>query len=97
MKDPYADFARERIAACRKMAQDARLKELSRSWMLQSAKHRSAGTSHLAARMSQKRKRKLRGTSTTNDTNSKIIAYSSKRIGSRRRHFYESICDACIS
>lgn len=38
------------------------------------AKHRSAGTSHLAARMSQKRKRKLRGTSTTNDTNSKIIA-----------------------
>ncbi len=26
-------------------------------------KHRSAGTSHLAARMSQKRKRQLRGTS----------------------------------
>lgn len=26
-------------------------------------KHRSAGTSHLAVRMSQKRKRKLRGTS----------------------------------
>ncbi len=37
------------------------------------AKHRSAGTSHLAGRMSQKRKRKLRGTTTTNDTNSKII------------------------
>ena len=37
------------------------------------AKHRSSGTSHLAARMSQKRKRNLRGTSTTNDTNSKII------------------------
>lgn len=27
-------------------------------------KHRSAGTSHLAARMSNKRKRQLRGTST---------------------------------
>lgn len=27
-------------------------------------KHRSSGTSHLAARMSQKRKRKLRGTTT---------------------------------
>jgi large subunit ribosomal protein L35 len=38
------------------------------------AKHRSAGTSHLAARMSQKRKRKLRGTSTTTDTNSKMVA-----------------------
>jgi large subunit ribosomal protein L35 len=38
------------------------------------AKHRSSGTSHLAARMSQKRKRKLRGTSTTNETNSKMIA-----------------------
>ena len=37
------------------------------------AKHRSAGTSHLAGRMSQKRKRKLRGTTTTNDTNSKMI------------------------
>jgi large subunit ribosomal protein L35 len=37
------------------------------------AKHRSAGTSHLAGRMSQKRKRKLRGTTTTNDTNSKLI------------------------
>ncbi len=37
------------------------------------AKHRSAGTSHLAGRMSQKRKRKLRGTTTTNATNSKII------------------------
>lgn len=38
------------------------------------AKHRQAGTSHLAARMDQKRKRNLRGTTTTNDTNSKIIA-----------------------
>jgi large subunit ribosomal protein L35 len=28
------------------------------------AKHRQSGTSHLAARMSQKRKRNLRGTST---------------------------------
>jgi len=28
-------------------------------------KHRSAGTSHLATRMSQKRKRNLRGTDTT--------------------------------
>ena len=36
-------------------------------------KHRSAGTSHLAARMSQKRKRKLRGTTTTASTNSKIL------------------------
>jgi large subunit ribosomal protein L35 len=30
-------------------------------------KHRSAGTSHLAARMSQKRKRKLRGTACTDE------------------------------
>jgi large subunit ribosomal protein L35 len=37
------------------------------------AKHRQAGTSHLAGRMSQKRKRNLRGTSTTSDTNSKMI------------------------
>lgn len=37
------------------------------------AKHRSAGTSHLASRMSQKRKRKLRGTTVTTDTNAKII------------------------
>ena len=37
------------------------------------AKHRSAGTSHLASRMSQKRKRKLRGTDVTSDTNAKII------------------------
>lgn len=29
------------------------------------AKHRGTGTSHLAARMSQKRKRNLRGTRTT--------------------------------
>ena len=38
------------------------------------AKHRSAGTSHLAGRMSQKRKRNLRGTDTTTDANSKIVA-----------------------
>ena len=38
------------------------------------AKHRRSGTSHLAARMSQKRKRNLRGTGTTSDSNSKIIA-----------------------
>ncbi len=37
------------------------------------AKHRQSGTSHLAARMSHKRKRNLRGTCVTNDTNSKII------------------------
>lgn len=37
------------------------------------AKHRSAGTSHLAARMTQKRKRKLRGTTTTSDAYSKMI------------------------
>jgi len=30
-------------------------------------KHRSSGTSHLAARMSQKRKRKLRGTTTLSE------------------------------
>ena len=38
------------------------------------AKHRSAGTSHLASRMSQKRKRNLRGTSSTTDGNAKVIA-----------------------
>lgn len=37
------------------------------------AKHRPAGTSHLAARMSQKRKRNLRGTTTTTDKNAKMI------------------------
>ena len=37
------------------------------------AKHRQAGTSHLAGRMSQKRKRNLRGTTVTNDTNSKMV------------------------
>ncbi len=36
-------------------------------------KHRSAGTSHLATRMSQKRKRKLRGTSTLSKTETKRI------------------------
>ncbi|MEQ8847012.1 50S ribosomal protein L35 [Botrimarina sp.] len=38
------------------------------------AKHRMSGTSHLAARMSQKRKRQLRGTTVTTDNNSKKIA-----------------------
>lgn len=37
------------------------------------AKHRQSGTSHLAARMDQKRKRNLRGTTITTDTNSKIV------------------------
>jgi large subunit ribosomal protein L35 len=37
------------------------------------AKHRSAGTSHLAARMSQKRKRQLRGTETGADVESKMV------------------------
>ena len=37
------------------------------------AKHRSAGTSHLAGRMSQKRKRNLRGTTCTTAANSKMI------------------------
>ncbi|MFC1757948.1 50S ribosomal protein L35 [Planctomycetota bacterium] len=32
------------------------------------AKHRQSGTSHLAARMSQKRKRNLRGTSVVDKT-----------------------------
>ncbi|MEQ8209432.1 MAG: 50S ribosomal protein L35 [Lacipirellulaceae bacterium] len=38
------------------------------------AKHRHSGTSHLASRMSHKRKRNLRGTTVTTDTNSKMIA-----------------------
>ena len=37
------------------------------------AKHRQSGTSHLAGRMSQKRKRNLRGCTTTTDTNSKMV------------------------
>ena len=37
------------------------------------AKHRSSGTSHLAARMSQKRKRNLRGTTTVSEANTKSI------------------------
>ena len=35
--------------------------------------HRSAGTSHLAARMSQKRKRQLRGTETMNGADVSMI------------------------
>lgn len=38
------------------------------------AKHRHAGTSHLATRLTQKQRRNLRGTTVTNDTNSKMIA-----------------------
>ena len=37
------------------------------------AKHRAAGTSHLAARMSHKRKRNLRGTRVVNDVESSRI------------------------
>jgi large subunit ribosomal protein L35 len=37
------------------------------------AMHRSAGTSHLASRMSQKRKRNLRGTTSTTEVNAKSI------------------------
>ncbi len=37
------------------------------------AKHRSAGTSHLAARMSQKRKRQLRGTDVAATVEAKMI------------------------
>ena len=37
------------------------------------AKHRQSGTSHLATRMSQKRKRNLRGTTTVDDTSLRAI------------------------
>lgn len=37
------------------------------------AKHRQSGTSHLAARMSQKRKRNLRGTDTVDTCMEKAI------------------------
>lgn len=37
------------------------------------AKHRQAGTSHLQTRMSQKRKRKLRGTTTVDGCMAKSI------------------------
>ena len=37
------------------------------------AKHRQAGTSHLATRMSQKRKRNLRGTNSVDDCMEKSI------------------------
>ncbi len=37
------------------------------------AKHRQSGTSHLAGRMSQKRKRNLRGTSAVDETAAKKI------------------------
>jgi large subunit ribosomal protein L35 len=36
-------------------------------------KHRSAGTSHLAARMSQKRKRKLRGTAVLSEAETRRV------------------------
>ncbi len=38
------------------------------------AKHRSAGTSHLAYRMSHKRKRNLRGTAVVDDVEARKIA-----------------------
>ena len=38
------------------------------------AKHRQSGTSHLAARMSHKRKRNLRGTATVVDAEAKKIS-----------------------
>lgn len=37
------------------------------------AKHRQSGTSHLAGRMSQKRKRNLRGTSSVAETSARAI------------------------
>jgi len=37
------------------------------------AKHRQSGTSHLAGRMSQKRKRNLRGTEAVDETDAKRI------------------------
>jgi len=37
------------------------------------AMHRHAGTSHLAGRMSQKRKRNLRGTTTTSEASAKAV------------------------
>ena len=37
------------------------------------AKHRQSGTSHLAGRMSQKRKRNLRGTTALSETSAKKI------------------------
>ena len=37
------------------------------------AKHRSSGTSHLQARMSNKRKRNLRGTTVTEESATKAI------------------------
>jgi len=37
------------------------------------AKHRQSGTSHLAARMSQKRKRNLRGTGSVDEMDAKRI------------------------
>ena len=40
------------------------------------AKHRQSGTSHLAARMSQKRKRKLRGTTVVDKSMEKSIRES---------------------
>ena len=37
------------------------------------ARHRQSGTSHLAARMTQKRKRNLRGTESVDETDAKRI------------------------
>ena len=46
------------------------------------AKHRGAGTSHLASRMCQKRKRKLRGTRTVDKTMEPSIRESLGKYGS---------------
>ena len=46
------------------------------------AKHRGAGTSHLASRMSQKRKRKLRGTRTVDKTREPSIREALGKCGS---------------
>ncbi len=46
------------------------------------AKHRAAGTSHLASRMSQKRKRKLRGTRCVDKTMEPAIREALGKYGS---------------
>ena len=46
------------------------------------AKHRGAGTSHLASRMSQRRKRKLRGTRTVDKTMEPAIQTALGKYGS---------------
>ncbi len=46
-------------------------------------KHRAAGTSHLAGRMSQKRKRKLRGTRVLNESMTPAILRALNQDGKR--------------